>query len=668
MTAGEKFSKIQFNDLDQVIGMDRVHLKRQLKAVLLADVVGYSRLMSVDEEGTHVKLADYVKNLIEPRIAEYDGRLIRSMGDGLLVEFNSAADAVCCGLDLQDSIAERDGEADRDHQIRLRIGINTGDVISDDRDIYGNSVNIAARLEGLAEPGKIYVTRGVRDQLQGHPDLSFEDRGDRRVKNIERPIRVYSVTRVVDPRREALSQGLVARARRLFRTQFVPYRRSATVMAGTLAVAAMVTIAALPIRRDYSLLSPRASIMVLPFRNSSNDPEQDYFADAVTDNLTTDLSRLSDTAVISPATAFLYKGKAVDPRQIGREFGVRYLLQGSIRKAESKVQTNAQLVDTSSAEHLWADRFDNDFTALSELQDTITGRIASSLHIQLLKAENRRAIAERPADPDAIDLRLHAMALLVAGPSPEHHRSARQFLNDSLQRDPQSAEGWSQLAALLVNDYLNHWNEAKDSPEAAKELLRQAQEALEKALKIDPTAATAHLADGFIRRAKGDHEGALDAFDRAVQLDPNSARGYAQKANQLVMVGRPREAPALVLRAIALSPRDPYNGMFYWVIGRAYFVMQNYRDAIVWLRKAVEVRPNVWYNRAYLLAAYAHTDRHDQDEGRAALSEYNGGFHEYTAQRIRELYEKELPHPDPGMQASIRDLYAGLIKAGVPEQ
>jgi adenylate cyclase len=224
------------------------------------------------------------------------------------------------------------------------------------------------------------------------------------------------------------------------------------------------------------------------------------------------------------------------------------------------------------------------------------------------------------------------------------------------------------LAALLVNDYLNHWNEAKDSPEAAKELLRQAQEALEKALKIDPTVATAHLADGFIRRAKGDHEGALDAFDRAVQLDPNSARAYAQKANQLVMVGRPREAPALVLKAIALSPRDPYAGMFYWVIGRAYFVMQKYPDAIVWLRKAVEVRPNVWYSRAYLLAAYAHTDRHDQDEGRAALSDYNGGFREYTVQRIRELYEKELPHPDSGMQASIRDLYAGLIKAGVPEQ
>ena len=234
-----------------MIGLDRVHLKRQLKAVLLADVVGYSRLISVDEEGTHVNLADCVKNLIEPQIAEYGGRLIRSMGDGFLVEFDSAADAVCCALDLQESIAQRDGGADRDHQIRLRIGINTGDVISDDRDIYGNSVNIAARLEGLAQPGEIYVTRGVRDQLQGHPDLSFQDRGDRRVKNFERPIRVYRVTRVADQQREPFPQSVVARTRRLFRTQLGRHRRSATLMASMLAVAAVVTVAALPIQRDY---------------------------------------------------------------------------------------------------------------------------------------------------------------------------------------------------------------------------------------------------------------------------------------------------------------------------------------------------------------------------------------------------------------------------------
>jgi adenylate cyclase len=643
--------------------MGGAHLKRRLTAVLIADVVGYSRLMSVDEEATHVRLAGYMEDLIEPKIAENQGRLIRTSGDGFLVEFNSAVDAVRCGLAIQREIAKRNEALPADRRIQFRVGINTGDVIVDNREIYGNSVNIAARLEGLAEPGGVYVTRSVRDQLHGQPSLSFEDRGERRVKNFARPIRAYRVRQVED---RVPGLGIIARARTLLRTQLFLHWRAASATSIALAGTVALTVAALPLRLDYSMMSPRASIMVLPFRNVSNTPGQDYFADAVTDDITTDLSRLSDTLVISPGTAFTYKGKAVDPRQIGREFRVRYLLEGSIRKDGTQVQTNAQLVDTRNAAHIWADRFDTDIADLSDLQDAITGRIASSLQIELVKAESRRAIAERPADPDAVDLRLHAVALILAGPSPEQHLSARQFLEASLQRDPQSAESWSQLAGLLVNDYLNNWNEAKQSGEAGKDLLRRAEKALAEALTIDPTVAAAHLADGFIRRAKGDHQGALDAFDRAVQLDRNSARANAQKANQLVMVGRPKEAPPLVLKAIALSPGDPYVGTFYWVIGRAYFVMQDYDDAIVWLRRAVEVRPNVWYNRAYLLAAYAHLGRHEQPEGRTALSDYNGGFSGYTVQRIRDLYEKELPHPDPLMQASIQALFDGLQKAGIP--
>ena len=646
--------------------MDRPHLKRRLTAVMIADVVGYSRLMSVDEESTHLRLSDSIKNSIEPKISEHGGRLIRSAGDGLLVEFDSAVDAVYCALEIQHELAEHDAGIAVDRRLRLRIGINAGDVIADNQDIYGNSVNIAARLEAVAGPGEIYVSVSVRDQLQGHPDLVFEDRGQRKVKSLSQPIRIYRVRRVEQQQRRAFPADLFDGTRAFSRAVFFAHRRSAIWTSILLAVAASITAAALPLRRDYALLSPRASIMVLPFRNVSSIPGQDYFADAVTDDVTTDLSRLSDTVVISPGTAFTYKGKAVDPRQIGREFGVRYLLEGSIRKDGMQVQTNAQLVEARTAAHIWADRFDTELADLSELQDAITGRIASSLHIQLLQAEHRRAMAERPADPDAVDLRLHAMALIVAGPSPEHHLSARQFLEESLQRDPQSAESWSQLAGLLVNDYLNDWNEAKQSAEAGKDLLRRAEKALAEALKIDPTVAAAHLADGLIRRAKGDHQAALDAFDRAVQLDPNSARAYAQKANQLVMVGRAKEAPPLVLKAIALSPRDPYTGMFYWVIGRAYFVTANYDEAIVWLRKGVEVRPNVWYSRAYLLAAYAHLGRHEQPEGRTALSDYNGGFSGYTVQRIRDLYEKELLHTDPLMQASIQALYDGLQKAGVP--
>lgn len=642
--------------------MERAHLKRRLKAILLADVVGYSRLMSVDEEGTHLRISDYVKGLIEPKIAEHGGRLIRTMGDGFLAELDSAVDAVRCGLDIQEALAGHNAGGTPNRRIQLRIGINTGDVIVDDHDIYGNSVNIAARLEGLAEPGEVYVTRGVRDQLHGFPSLAFEDRGERRVKNIERPIRVYRVKRLQEHPTRSLSPGVAARGLWLF---FALHRRAAAAAAVMLVVAAGITVAALPIRRDYSLMSPRASIMVLPFRNASGNPEEDYFADAITDDVTTDLSRLSDTAVISPATAFTYKGKPVDPREIGREFGVRYLLEGSIRKAGMKVQTNAQLVYTHTAAHIWADRFDNELANLSELQDAITGRIASSLHIQLVKAESRRAIAERPSDPDAIDLRLRAVALLNMSLTPENALAARRYLQESLRLNPQAADSWSQLASVLINDYLSHWNEAKDSAESAKDLLRRAGEAVQEALKIDPTIALAHHVDGFVRRAKGDHQGALDAFDRAIQLDPNFARAYSQKANQLVMIGRPKEAPPLVLKAINLSPRDPYLGGFYWVIGRAYFVMRDYDNSIVWLRKSAQVLPNLWFNRAYLVAAYALTDRHQQPEGVAASNEYKAAFAAYNVQRIRDLYATELPHPEPGMQASIQELYKGLQLAGV---
>ncbi len=408
--------------------MDRPHLKRRLTAVMIADVVGYSRLMSVDEESTHLRLSDYIKNSIEPKISEHGGRLIRSAGDGLLVEFDSAVEAVYCALEIQHELAEHDAGIAADRRLRLRIGINAGDVIADNQDIYGNSVNIAARLEAVAGPGEIYVSRSVRDQLQGHPDLVFADRGQRKVKSLSQPIRIYRVRRVEQQQRRAFPADLFDGTRAFSRAVFFARRRSAIWTSILLAVAASITAAALPLRRDYALLSPRASIMVLPFRNVSSIPGQDYFADAVTDDVTTDLSRLSDTVVISPGTAFTYKGKALDPRQIGREFGVRYLLEGSIRKDGMQVQTNAQLVEARTAAHIWADRFDTELADLSDLQDAITGRIASSLHIQLLQAEHRRAMAERPADPDAVDLRLHAMALIVAGPSPEHHLSARQFL------------------------------------------------------------------------------------------------------------------------------------------------------------------------------------------------------------------------------------------------
>ena len=388
-----------------------------------------------------------------------------------------------------------------DRRIQFRIGINTGDVIVDDRDIYGNSVNIAARLEGLAEPGGVYVTRGVREQLQGQPSLLFEDRGERRVKNIKAPIRVYRVAYI--PAQRAVGFGAVVAS---MGGRFSAFRGkvSATLLS-TVILATLVTLglAGVPSWRDWRA-PPRGSIMVLPFSNLSGDRAEDYFADAITDDVTTDLARLPGTFVISSATAFTYKGKAINARQIGQECGVRYLLEGSIRRLGTRVETNARLIDAASAEQLWADHFDNQLTDLFELQEAVTGRIAASLDSQLVQAEYRRMLAKPAANADAVELRLRAMGLYLSGITPEHTLAARALLKDSVRLDPQSAQSWAWLANLLASDYLNRWNNA------GKDELAEAQQAIERALVIDPYMYLAHFARGYINRALGENAAALD--------------------------------------------------------------------------------------------------------------------------------------------------------------
>ena len=634
--------------------VERVQLKRRLTAVLLADVVGYSRLMSVDEEGTHTRLADCIKHLIEPTVCAYRGRLARSKGDGLLVEFDSAVDAVRCAVDIQHRLA--DAAADSNDKLELRIGINSGDVIVDEYDVYGNSVNIASRLEGLAEPGGIYITGAVREQLLGHPGLWLQDLGERRVKNIDRPIRVY---RVIGQQEEDIGNysGLRVLAR-FFARQAFHFGHRATIMSvGVLAVMATIGMARLSMWPEHPQLSLRASIMVLPFRNSGGDPGEDYIADAVTDDLTTDLSRLSNTLVIARATAFTYKGKPVDVRDIGQKLGIRYMLEGSVGRVGTRVQANAELIDASSAAAIWADRFNTDFTTLLELYDAVTGRIAASLHVQLVRAEYRRAIAERSTNPDAVDLRLRAMAYLTENETPENSLFARKFLKASLALDPHSAEAWSQLALVLVRDYFHNWNQA------TRDDLAYAEEALQNALANAPWMAIAYLADGYIRQAKGDHRGALAAFDRALEFNPNLTLALSQKANNMIYLGRPEQAAEFVQRAIDISPGDPDLGIFYLIKGRAYFAMADYDEAINWLQKSVRRQPEFWRNRAYLISAYALKDRLGEPEAQMALSEYHAKFKDWQLPKIQEWFDKTQPKPSRALRKTLNELYEGLQKA-----
>ena len=382
-------------------------------------------------------------------------------------------------------------------------------------------------------------------------------------------------------------------------------------------------------------------------------------ADALTDDLTSDLARLANTAVISPATAFTFKDKSVDPRQVGRELGVRYMLEGSIRKTGMEVRTNARLVETRSATQIWADRFETEITDLPELQEAITGRIATSLDLQLIRAEARRASIERPADPDAVDLRLRAMAIYLSPVTPEHSLEARRFLTDSVRIDPQSSEAWAWLADVLVSDYLNRWNGA------GQDELRQAKEAVQKALALNSELALPHHVNGLLLRTQGEHQAALEAFDRAIQLNPSYARAYAQKANQLINIGRPQQSPPLGEKAIKLSPYDPSLGQFYWIIGRAFFYMGNSVEAISWLRKSVEVRPNLWYNRLFLVSALYHSGQ--RERATKALDEFNatpklGG---YTLERVTSA-EQTNPNDHPVVVAGRIRFHEGLLGAGMP--
>ena len=640
--------------------MDDVHLKRRLTAVLLADVVGYSRLMSADEQRTHLRLADYVREIIDPAVSQHGGRLVRSMGDGMLVEFDSAVDAVRCGIDIQRGFAERE-PAEKDQRIQLRIGINTGDVIVGEHDIHGNSINIAARLEGLAEPGGIYVTRGVRDQLLGHPDLSFEDMGERRVKNIAQPIRVFRVDYDPEPQDPTLRGRLTGAARRLYRTTVRPQPRWQAVVGVILAMAVAFGMAVPSVWRGGDPLPPRASIVVMPFNNFSGDRSEGYVADAITDDLTTDLARLKGTFVIARNTAFTFKGRSVNARDIGKEIGVRYMLEGSITRAGNQIETNVQLIDTQTGAHVWADRFVHPITDFIELEKAITGRVSTSLGIQLIRAEGRRLSEEQARNPDAADLRFRGMSFYFSAITPEHSKEARAYLEDSVRRDPQSAEAWGWLAEILAMQYVHRWNNA------GKPELQQAEDALRKAQGLDPNIGQVYYAEGLIRRARGEHNAALEAFTRAFELDPTLTRALAEKANELTLVGRPGEAPALIETAIKLSPHDPSLGGLYWIIGRAYFYSGNYPGAIPWLRKSVTLRPNDWFNRLHLVSAYALDGQ--TDEAKKVLQEFYGQprFTGYTLQKVEADF-KATPNDNKLIVTGRKKVVEGLQLAGMPAQ
>ena len=371
---------------------------RRLAAILAADVAGYSRLMGADEEGTHERLKAHLRELVDPKIREHYGRIVKNTGDGLIAEFPSVVNAVRCAVEMQRGMIDREPELPEERHIRFRIGINLGDVIAEEHDIFGDGVNVAARLEALAEPGGICISRAVRDQIRDKLPYRFEDLGERSVKNIARPVPVY----VLRPEGIAGSQ--------------------------TLSVSSTTS-------SPPPVAAPRLSIVVLPFTNLSDDREQQYFADGVTEDLTTDLSRLENMFVISRNTALTYRGKPINTRQIGRELGVRYVLEGSVRRSGNQVRVSAQLIDAATDAHLWAERFDRDTADLFALQNEITSRLANALGVELIATE-----AARPAEhPDALDQILRGRAVLLKPGTRDTHREAIHWFERALATSPRYA-------------------------------------------------------------------------------------------------------------------------------------------------------------------------------------------------------------------------------------
>jgi TolB-like protein len=576
--------------------------------------------MGADEEGTHERLKAHLRELVEPKIAEHRGRIVKNTGDGLLAEFPSVVDAVRCAVHVQRGMADREPDVAEERRIRFRIGINLGDVIVEEHDIFGDGVNVAARLEGLAEPGGICVSRMVRDNVRDKLDLAFEDLGEQSVKNIARPVRVYT------------------------------WRPEDTAVVSTTSTSSARS-------SPPPAAAPRLSIVVLPFANLSNDPEQQYFADGITEDVTTDLSRIPHMFVISRNTAFAYQGKRVETKQIGRELGVRYVLEGSVRRSGNQVRVNAQLIDAESDAHLWAERFDGDTSDLFTLQDEVTSRIAVALNIELPGIE-----AAKPTEhPDALDYILRARAARAKPASCERYTEAIALYECALALDPQSVEAQSQLANLLSGRVLDNMTDTAEAD------ITRAENLATRAFAAAPRGALAHQAKGQVLRAQRRYTEAIPEYEAVLASNRNWVFAYHALGQCKLFTGSIEETIPLTERAIRLSPRDHNLGVWYMQIGFVHLVQSRTGEAVIWLEKARSQTPKHPSIRGFLAAAYAING--DPECAAAELAEARRLSPD---DRFSSIAKLKAAYPRvwvPKIRALVEASYlVGLRKAGMPEE
>src|SRR5216683_3096497 len=579
-------------------------MERRLAAIFAADVAGYSRLVGADEEGTLARLSSHRRELIEPKIAEHQGRLVKIMGDGVLAEFASPVKAVRCAIDVQHGMAERNADIPEGARIEFRIGINLGDVVVEDGDIFGDGVNVAARLENIAEPGAVFISRAVRDFVTDAAELVLEDLGEQPLKNIAKPVQVF---RIAAPAQAVAAAQAPAPA--------VPHK---------------------------------PSIAVLPFTNMSGDAEQEYFTDGMTEDLITDLSKISALFVIARNSSFAYKGRSVKVQEIGRDLGVRFVLQGGIRKVGNRVRITAQLIDAGSGGHLWAERFDRDLTDIFSTQDEVVEKIVGALAVTLTQGEEQRLRRRGTGNVEAYESWLRARELLAPG-TRESFVQARAMYRRAIEIDPNFAAPHAGFALAAISDYASDW--ALDPAQALDEAERWARRAVE----LNDQEPLSHMALGSVLLWRRDLVGALTEFRRMVALDPNFASGYTAMGLGLMYAGQPAEALESIAVAMRLDPHYPSIVLHF--LAQAEFSLGKYDMAAQHLRERIARTPGTDSSRMMLAACYGHLGRlEDARMAWAELLKVNPGF---------SLVQREhvLPYKNA---ADFRRIADGLAKAGLP--
>jgi adenylate cyclase len=624
-------------------GSKAVAETRKLAAILVSDVVGYSRLAGTDEDRILARLRALRSDLIDPIIAVHNGRVVKRTGDGAIVEFRSVVDAVRCAIEVQNGMVERNAGLPPERRIQFRVGIHLGDVVEEsDGDLMGDGVNIAARLEGIAKPGAICLSEDAYRQVKSRIDLAVSDLGPIQLKNIAEPVHVYSleVGRPAQAKPVEPMKSLIRKKRPML----------GPIVASAVTLIAIAGLGAWYLRAGHKLalignVPAHLSIVVLPFTNLSGDPSQDYFADGITENLTTDLSRIRNSFVIARNTAFTFKGKNIDTKEISKDLGVRYVLEGSVQRDQNRVGVNAQLIDGERGAHLWADRFEESITDLFKLQDQVVGRLANTLGYKLVNEAQR---GTHSTSPDAIDLTMRGWAAIWQPPTKESITSARDYFEHALKIDPQRAEAMVGLAYARGRANFYGWSTAaEDKPAAQMELLT-------KAIEINPGYAFAYYVKSVMLWLTKEYPESLAAAETEVALDSNSAYGYAAIGRAEGLLGRCEQSITHIKQAFALSPHDPLSGVWYLYLGIAEVCRGRLDAAIEQFKRAVYSGYPTYIT--YALLAGAQAAKGNDAEAKSALAEARRLFPQLTIKWL--LTETATP--------SI--FVDGLRKAALPEE